>query len=125
MVATQRYPELFDGVIAAAPAYRVPLAAIDGIGHTQAFMSIAPKGDDGKPDLGSALSKDELKLIADGILNACDAADGVKDGMVQNVSACKFDPAVLVCKEGQNGGCLPIAKIEVLKRVLPAPELEG
>ena len=117
MVATQRYPEMFDGVIAAAPAYRVPLAAIDGIGHTQAFMSIAPEGDDGKPDLGSALSKDELKLIADGILNACDAADGVKDGMVQNVSACKFDPAVLVCKEGQNGECLPIAKIDVLKRV--------
>jgi hypothetical protein len=117
MVATQRYPEMFDGVIAAAPAYRVPLAAIDGIGHTQAFMSIAPQGDDGKPDLGSALSKDELKLIADGILNACDAADGVKDGMVQNVSACKFDPAVLACKEGQNGECLPIAKIDVLRRV--------
>ena len=117
MVATQRYPEMFDGVIAAAPAYRVPLAAIDGIGHTQAFMSIAPKGDDGKPDLGSALSKDELKLIADGILDACDAADGVKDGMVQNMAACKFDPAALTCKAGQNSACLPAAKVDVVKRV--------
>ena len=117
MVATQRYPEMFDGVIAAAPAYRVPLAAIDGVGHTQAFMSIAPKGEDGKPDLGSALSQDELKLIADGILVACDATDGVRDGMVQNVAACKFDPAVLTCKDGQNSACLPIAKVDVLKRV--------
>jgi hypothetical protein len=117
MVATQRYPEMFDGVIAAAPAYRVPLAAIDGIGHTQAFMSVAPKGDDGKPDLGSALSQDELKLIANGIIDACDAGDGIKDGMVQNVAACKFDPAVLICKEGQNSVCLAPTKVEVLKRV--------
>jgi pimeloyl-ACP methyl ester carboxylesterase len=121
MVATQRYPDMFDGVIAAAPAYRVPLAAIDGIGHTQAFMSVAPKGADGKPDLGSALSQDELKLIADGIVEACDAADGVKDGMVQNVAACRFDPAVLACKDGQTdgqtGACLAPAKVDVLKRV--------
>jgi pimeloyl-ACP methyl ester carboxylesterase len=117
MVATQRYPDMFDGVIAAAPAYRVPLAAIDGVGHTKAFMSIAPKGADGKPDLGSALSEGELKLIAAGILGACDAADGVKDGMVQNVAACKFDPAVLICKDGQDSGCLAAAKVDVLKRV--------
>ena len=117
MVATQRYPEMFDGVIAAAPAYRVPLAAIDGIGHTQAFISIAPTGDDGKPDLGNALSRDELKLIASGILDECDAADGIKDGMVQNTAACKFDPAVLSCREGQNSACLPAAKVDVLKRV--------
>ncbi|WP_249132727.1 MULTISPECIES: tannase/feruloyl esterase family alpha/beta hydrolase [unclassified Bradyrhizobium] len=117
MMATQRYPEMFDGAIAAAPAYRVPLAGIDAIGHTQAFMSVAPKGDDGKPDLGSALSKDELRLIADGILDACDAADGVKDGMVQNMAACKFDPGVLICKKDQSSACLPAAKVDVVKRV--------
>ena len=117
MVATQRYPDLFDGVIAAAPAYRVPLAAIDGIGHVQAFMSIAPKGNDGKPDLGSALTKDELKIIADGILDACDAADGVKDGMVQAVTACRFDPAVLTCKPGQDRACLPDEKVKALAKV--------
>jgi pimeloyl-ACP methyl ester carboxylesterase len=117
MVATQRYPDMFDGVIAAAPAYRVPLAAIDGIGHARAFMSIAPTGADGRPDLGSALSGDELKLIASAILDACDAADGIKDGMVQNMAACKFDPAVLSCREGERRACLPAAKVDVLKRV--------
>jgi pimeloyl-ACP methyl ester carboxylesterase len=117
MAVTQRYPEMFDGVVAASPAYRVPLAAIDAIGHTQALMSIAPKGADGMPDLGSALSDDELKLIATGILETCDAADGVKDGMVQNMAACKFDPAVLACKEGQSSSCLPAAKVDVVKRI--------
>jgi len=117
MAATQRYPDMFDGVIAAAPAYRVPLAAIDGVGHVQTFMSIAPKGSDGKPDLGSALTKDELKVLADGILDVCDAADGVKDGMVQAVKACKFDPAVLACKPGQNSACLPDEKVKALAKV--------
>ena len=117
MLATQRYPDLFDGVIAAAPAYRVPLAAIEGIAHTKQFMSIAPKGDDGKPDLGSALSQEELKLTANAILEACDAADGVKDGMVQNMAACKFDPATLACKPGQNSACLAPEKAKVLAQI--------
>ena len=117
MVATQRYPELFDGVIAASPAHRVLLAAIDGVGHTRALMSIAPKGADGKADLGRALTADELKITAAGILAACDAQDGLADGMVQNVAACKFDPAVLACKPGQNSACLPEAKVAVLDRM--------
>jgi alpha-beta hydrolase superfamily lysophospholipase len=33
MVATQRYPDMFDGVIAAAPAYRVPNDDIRCRGH--------------------------------------------------------------------------------------------
>ena len=117
MAVTQRYPDMFDGVVAAAPAYRVPLAAIDAIGHTQAFMSIAPKGEDGKPDLGSALGDDELKLLASGILDACQGADGLKDGMVRDMGACHFDPAALACKPGQNSACLPPEKVDVIKRV--------
>ena len=117
MVATQRYPDLFDGVIAAAPAYRVPLAAIDGIGHTKALMSIAPRDAGGNPDLGRALTMDDLKLVASGILAACDAADGLADGMVQNVAACRFDPAVLTCKPGQNSACLPETKVRVLDQL--------
>jgi pimeloyl-ACP methyl ester carboxylesterase len=117
MVATQRYPELFDGALAAAPAYRVPLAAIDGMGHNKEFIALAPTGADGKPDMGSAFSKDELKTIADGVLEACDGLDGVKDGMVQNVKACTFDPAVLACKAGQNSACLPEPKVKALARI--------
>jgi pimeloyl-ACP methyl ester carboxylesterase len=117
MMATQRYPDLFDGVVAGAPAYRVPLAAIDGIGHTKELLSIAPKGGDGKPDLGSALTKDELRIVADAILDTCDGLDGVKDGMVQNMAACTFDPARLMCKPAQNSACLSQAKTNALARI--------
>lgn len=117
MMATQRYPELFDGVIAGAPAYRVPLAAIDAMGHNQTFLSVAPRNGEGKPDMGSAFSDSELKLVAEAILESCDAADGARDGMVQNVMACAFDPAKLVCASGQNAACLADDKAKALDRV--------
>jgi feruloyl esterase len=117
MAVTQRYPEMFDGVVAVAPAYRVPLAAIDAVGQTQTLMSIAPKGEDGKPDLGSALSDDDLKLLAQGVLAACEGADGLKDGMVRDPAACKFDPAALACKAGRNSACLPADKLDAISRV--------
>lgn len=117
MMVTQRYPDLFDGVIAGAPAYRVPLAAIDAIGQEQALMTIAPGGTDGRPDIGSALSDDDLKTAADAVLAACDAADGAMDGLVQDVAACRFDPAVLACKEGQSASCLSPPKVKVLAQM--------
>jgi len=114
MLATQRYPDLFDGVIAGAPAYRVPLAAIDAVHQTQLFAKVAPQGTDGKPDIGSAFSGEEMKLVADAVLERCDAADGARDGLVQSVGQCKFDPLALACKPGQNSLCLPEAKATAL-----------
>ena len=117
MKATQFYPNLFDGVIAGAPAYRVPRAAIEGVGHTKMLLEIAPKMEDGKPDVGSSLTEADLKLTANAILEQCDGLDGVKDGMVSNMKACTFDPAVLACKPGQNSACLAPAKASVIARM--------
>ena len=123
MAATQRFPEMFDGIVAGAPAYRVPRAAIDAIAQVQAFAAIAPKLPDGQPDLGSALSGADLKLVADGVLEACDGLDGVKDGMINNVKACKFDAAALACKAGQNSACLAPEKAAALKKVFDGAKL--
>jgi feruloyl esterase len=37
--------------------------------------------------------------------------------MVQDLKACRFDPSVLTCKEGQNSACLPAAKTQGLRRL--------
>ena len=123
MAATQRYADMFDGIVAGAPAYRVPRAAIDAVAQVQAFAAIAPKLPDGSADLGSALSGADLKLIADGVLEACDGLDGVKDGMVNNVRACKFDVGALACKAGQNSACLAPEKAAAVKRVFDGAKL--
>jgi feruloyl esterase len=50
--------------------------------------------------------------LNDAALVACDAADGLKDGIVPDPRACKFDPAVLLCKQGQSGdSCLTQAQV--------------
>jgi predicted esterase len=125
MAATQRYPLLFDGVVAGAPAYRVPRAAIEAMAEVQVFASIAPKGPDGKPDLGAALTKDDLKLISDGITANCDAADGLADGLVNNVRACKFDALALQCSAGHAEGCLTPEKAKAIDRVFKGARLSN
>jgi hypothetical protein len=119
LMAAQRFPLLFDGVISGAPAFRVTKSAIGSAWETIAFLSIAPKDASGQPVLSKAFSDDELKLVANRILDKCDALDGVKDGLVFNTEACHFDPASLRCPA--EGGCLGEEKIAVLKKVFSGP----
>ena len=115
MMVTQRYPDLFDGVLAAAPAYRVPLAAVDSMGQNRVHLALAPRLADGNLDFGSAYTEADLKLVSDAVLDACDGQDGVRDGMVQDLKACRFDPTVLTCRPGQNSACLSQDKVDGLK----------
>jgi feruloyl esterase len=41
-------------------------------------------------------------VILNGLLDQCDALDGVKDGMIANVAACHFRPAALICAPGNS-----------------------
>jgi feruloyl esterase len=121
MLAIERYPELFDGVVIGAPAMRTGDSNL-GIEYTQVLLNkISPVGADGKPDVSRLLTADARKTISDGLLNQCDALDGLKDGMIENVAACRFDPAKLVCKSGQTGGCLSAPLAQTLKVAFAGP----
>ena len=61
MIAAQRYPEYFDGVIAGAPAFNVANAAIAEAWDTVQFAAIAPKNAQGMPDLNGALSESRFE----------------------------------------------------------------
>jgi feruloyl esterase len=123
MMATQRFPELFDGVISAAPAYRVIEASLDAAVQTKLFASIAP-GDPTRPQLGAALSTDELGVLSKGILQSCDVLDGAADGLVNNIRECKFDPKSVQCpsevtSSGAAGSsaCLTANKVAAIKQI--------
>ena len=92
---TQRYPDYFDAVISGDPAMRTGFSQIGNNWSAVAYNQIAPKDDAGRPQPGKVFSDSDKKLIVKGILDQCDANDGVKDGMVFNTRACKFDPEVL------------------------------
>jgi feruloyl esterase len=123
MMFSQRFPSYFDGITAGAPAMRVSSGAtVAAMWNNRKFSDVAPLGTDGQPVLSQALSNSDLTLVANAVLAACDAGDGVVDGMVQNTQACSFDPAVLQCTGAKNDSCISAAQVGALKDVFSGPK---
>ena len=99
--------------------------AISGIGDrwvAATLNEIAPKNAQGQPVTRDALSESDKKAVIDGLVNACDAGDGVKDGMIFNINACRFDPKTLVCKGAKADGCLSMAQATTLEKAFAGPK---
>ena len=131
MVFAQRFPEQFDGIVAAAPAFAVPKAAIAEAWDTQAFAALAAreglKQKNGSPDLVRTFSDADFAIVAASVAKACDALDGAVDGMVQNLAACttsRVRPALeaRMCKAGKEASCLSRDQIDTLIRSLGGPQ---
>ena len=95
LIAAQRYPLEFDGVIAANPGFRLSRAAIAQLWDNQALMKIAPKNEKGEKIFANALTQDDLDKLSHAVLEKCDGLDGLKDGIINAWEACKFDPKSL------------------------------
>ena len=107
LAEVQRYPGDYDGVIAGAPVYNA-LVYSNAILRTQAFHK--------KPE--SNLSPAQVPLIHKAVLAACDAADGVTDGILNDPRMCDWDPGVLQCQDTASGdACLTPAQVETVRRV--------
>jgi len=122
MMFSQRFPDYFDAITAGAPAMRVSSGAtVAAMWNTIQFDAIAPQDASGKRILSQAFSNADLNLVADAVKASCDAADGVADGLVNNVKACKLDPAVLQCSGAKGASCLSSAQVGALKSVFAGP----
>ena len=104
----QRYPEDYDGVIAGAPVYNAMVYA-NALFRVQAFHA--------RP--GSNLRPEHVPLIGKAVMAACDAKDGVADGILTDPRQCKWDPAELQCKASAEAGpqCLTPAQVETVRKV--------
>jgi feruloyl esterase len=60
-------------------------------------------------------------MIHNAVLEACDARDGVKDGILEDPTRCKFDPKQLECKEGDSASCLTAAQVETARKIYAPP----
>ena len=54
-------------------------------------------------------------MVHDAVLAACDARDGVKDGVIDSPTSCGFDPHVLACKGADGPSCLTAAQVETMR----------
>jgi len=122
MLAVQRYPELFDGVVVGAPAMMAGYSNF-GIAYSQIqFNQAAPRDKDGKPIVDKIFSAADRKTILDGMLAQCDGLDGLKDGVIENVAGCRFKPVLLQCKGRKNDHCLSPAQVGALDRAFAGPK---
>lgn len=122
MLMAQRYPAYFDGIVAGAPAMRTNFSGIGDEWVATMLNQVAPKDPQGRPQGRQALSDADKKAVIDGLLAACDAGDGLKDGMIFNRQACRFDPKTLVCKGDKTDGCLSVAQATALEKAFAGPK---
>src|SRR5689334_13760886 len=122
MIMSQRYPRYFDGIVAGAPAMRTNFSNLADKYVTVALNSVAPKDESGKPITAKALSESDKKLVVDSLLKACDAKDGVADGMVFDAKGCGFDPKSLVCKGAKTDSCLTAAQAGAIAKGFAGPK---
>lgn len=87
-----------------------------------AFSQIAPKDASRKPEPAKAFSAGDRKLVTNAILDACDARDGIKDGMIFDGKACQFDPAILTCSGAKTDSCLAPQQVDALKKAFAGPK---
>jgi feruloyl esterase len=121
MMAAQRSPLLFDGIIAGDGPFNFTRLTMNQVFSVQTITRIAPKGADGKPDLSRAFTDAQLKGVADAVLGKCDALDGLKDGMINDFRACKFDPAEQICdaaKDKRGAACMTKTQADALRTVM-------
>jgi len=126
MILSQRYPAVFDGIISGDPAMRTGLSNL-AIGRwiPIAFNQVAPKDANGKPIIEQSITDQDRKLIKDGLMNRCDAKDGVADGMISDPLGCDFDPEMLACKDAKSDSCLAADKAAAIKKALAGPKTSG
>jgi feruloyl esterase len=122
MVAAARSAGQYDGIIAGDPGYNLPRAAVAQLYGAQQFAKVASaKTAEGKPELQSAFTPAEMKLVASRVLARCDALDGLADGIVSDVKSCKarFDIGrdIPTCTGARDGQCLTPAQKTVLANV--------
>ena len=122
MLMAERYPTYFDGILAGSPAMRTNFSGIGDRWVAVTLNEVAPKDDKGLPVTRNALSDGDKKTVIEGLLQACDAADGLKDRMVFNIRGCHFDPKTLVCKASKTEGCLSTAQAAALEKAFAGPK---
>ena len=106
LMEAQRFPGDYDGIIAGAPAADFTRTAALFASNVRATS-----------DLNAFVPPSKYDAIEAAVVAACDARDGVNDKVVTEPAACKFDPAVLLCRDAENDSCLTAAQIAMVKKL--------
>ena len=103
----QRYPLDYDGIVAGDPGNdRIHL----NIGFLWSWRALHQTPE-------SNLPKAKLPTLYRAVMEACDASDGVKDGILSNPRRCRFDPATLLCQGPDSNACLTAPQVKAVRDI--------
>lgn len=106
LMEAQRFPDDYDGIMAGAPAWNWTHLLANALGIMQHADTAA-----------GHIPPERLPMIAHAVLAACDADDGVVDGVLGDPRRCRFDPAVLGCARQSTDTCLTTAQLATLRTI--------
>src|SRR5262249_24489764 len=110
MKEAQRFPDDFDGIIAGSPGLDWTGRAIQAVRVEQMLET----------NESARLLEPQRRLLHDAVVGACDAVDGVKDGLIEDPQRCHFDPGALQCKSGGAAACLTRAQVDTARAIYSA-----
>lgn len=103
----QKYPEDFNAIVAGSPAINLTGRAVQSVWIGQATHR----------EEGAAIPAAKFAMIHAAALDACDAMDGAKDGIIEDPTRCKFDPKTIECKGEEGPSCLTTPQVETVRRI--------
>ena len=114
LLQAYRYPEEFDGVIAGDPA---------NVRRNAWALWLA---NETFKDPAGYIPPEKYPMIHQFVLNACDANDGVKDGLIEDPESCHVDFKGLACKTGDGPACLTQRQVQTARTIVsPARDAVG
>lgn len=114
LMAAQRYPDDFDGIIAGAPGNN--RTALNAAFLWQFIQNHAPND-----DANQIIPAEKLPMITEASVAACDGLDGVVDGIIDDPRLCNFDPSTLLCEGPDGADCLTAAQVDALEMMYQGP----
>src|SRR5258707_14821634 len=108
LTEASRFPDDFDGIIAGAAAN--PKTRLD---TWRIWMGLETM-----KDPSTRIPKEKYPAIHQAVLVACDALDGLKDGLIDDPTRRHFDAKVLACSESDGPGCLTLKQVQAVNTIL-------
>jgi hypothetical protein len=107
-LTTQRYPDLFDGVLIGAPALDWRTLAM-----YSSWLYKANTDENGE----RIFDYRKTQLVSDAVMAHCDSSDGLRDGQITDPRLCNFDTETLRCPDGASGvDCLTKTEIDIVNK---------
>jgi feruloyl esterase len=106
LMEASRYADDYDGIVAGAPAWQWANLMVAELWNSMPALKDP-----------TAITAPKMTLLNNAVIAACDALDGVTDGVIDDPRKCTYDPAVLQCTGADSATCLTSVQVAAAKQI--------